>query len=98
MGKEEKALGTTLHTVHVIVYMEKGDGQRKARHDDTINLARSPGIPSDSRNEHDLDDGQYGKIGHHETLLESVDFLSRGGGDSVGIGTVSRHFYYLPRK
>jgi len=91
-------LGATLHTVHVIVHMEETHGERETGDDDTVHLTSSPGVRSDGRDEHDLDNCDSGHLGHHEALLDSFNFFDRGGGILFHWSTVSGHFYYLRRK
>ena len=98
LGKEEKLLRATLHTVHVVVHVEEGRSEREAGDDDTIHLTGAVGVKGDSGNEHNLNHSESGHLGHHEALLDSFNFFDRGGGILFYWSTVSGHFYYLQRK
>jgi len=82
----------------MVVDMEESHGEREAGDDDTVHLASRPGIRNNSGDEHDLNNGESRQLGHHEALLNSLDFFDRGGGILFHLSTVSGHFYYLQRK
>jgi hypothetical protein len=98
LGEEEKLLRATLHTVHVVVHVEEGHSEREAGDDDTVHLTGAVGVKGDSGNKHNLNHSESGHLGHHEALLDSLDFFDRGGGILFHLSTVSGHFYYLQRK
>jgi len=82
----------------VVVHVEEGHSEREAGDDDTIHLTGAVGVKSDSGDEHNLNNGQSGHLGHGEALLDSFNFFDRGWGVLFHLSTVSGHFYYLQRK
>lgn len=88
--------GTTLDTVEVVIEVKKGDAERDSADDHTLVLTRGEGIDRDGSDKYHLNDGE---LGHHETLLHSIDFLSRFGGVLFHtLSAVSGHFYFIQRK
>lgn len=88
-------LGATLHTVEMVVHVEKADGEGEGTHDNTIHLTSKVHVRDDDDEEYNLDEGH---LGHDETLLDGLDLLGGFWGIHFITLAVSGHFYYLLRK
>jgi hypothetical protein len=98
LWEEEESLITTLDAVKVIVHVEETDRESHSGHGTAVHLAGSPSIGQEEANEGQLNDGELGERWHHETLLNSVNFV--GGFRGVLFHTLSAvtgHFYFMLR-
>ena len=63
-------LWTTLHTVHVVIHVEKGDTSHHGEKNGAVHLTDGHAVKSHKSDHTVLNEGECGKGGHFKTISE----------------------------